>query len=302
MPSPFFGKTLRFGLRWLEGKSVGSDIDAGFKALADDIEQVDQGHADYLQAGVVDSTDWSFIASINGGTGVLASTGATGGTAWLPDPIISGALMRSITPSAVLAGLKVPVSGELPTSGKYTRTTFELTPSEWGGTAIVSVRSLGERSSQAEAEAISVGAQAGKIKIRDVIVKNTAGAYSIVAQFDARIYATQIIGDTQVVEGRALVGTEDKYASQVTRVYGTKYLPNATRRTEVSLTVEKISEEGKLGMQIFVGGTVIAFPWLTKAAVGDTLTHSFTCNPGEEWEVRAGVGETATIRSSYREL
>lgn len=144
-----------------------------------------QGYQDLLQAGVIASTDWSFTANINSGTGALGSTGTTGGTAWLPDPVISGALMRSVTTPATLSGL-APTP---PLTTKYVSVGFELAPSIWGGAATVSVKTGIEKNTEAEAIAAPAATTAGKIKIRDVVIKNTAGVYSIAAPRDRRPWA-----------------------------------------------------------------------------------------------------------------
>lgn len=51
MPSPFFGTTSRYGLRKLLGTSNISDVDAGFAALADDIDGKLTGYSEGTHAG-----------------------------------------------------------------------------------------------------------------------------------------------------------------------------------------------------------------------------------------------------------
>jgi hypothetical protein len=155
------------------------------QAVAVALDTENRGEIDFLQAGVVASSDWNFTAAMeNSATCALESTGTTGGVAWLPLTAIG--LVRSVTSAAKLKALVPP---SLPSSGKYLSIGFELTPSTSGAPATASLHSGAEKASQAEAEAAPPAATAGKIKIRDVVVKNTGGVYSIVAQRDRRPWA-----------------------------------------------------------------------------------------------------------------
>ncbi len=147
------------------------------------IDNTDLGYEDFLQAGVVRSTDWSFTANIVGGTGTLGSTASVGGIAWLSDPVLSGGLMRTVTIPATLSGLVPPSK---PATGKFMTIGFELTPATWNGSAEVSLVSGIEKSTEAEAKAAPPPVTSGKIRIRDVVVHNTSGTYSIVVQYDRR--------------------------------------------------------------------------------------------------------------------
>jgi hypothetical protein len=191
VPSPFYELSKRFGLHRLLGTSNVHDIGTGFQSLGADIDNINHGHQDFLQAGVVSESDWSFATAtltINGG-GEIGTTFGTGGVAWLPDPVIPGALMRSVTVPVKLSGLKPT----LPLSGKFVTVDLELTPSTWGAAATVSVKTGTEKTSQAEAEAAPPATTTGKIKICDVVVHNTAGVYSIVAQRDRRPWASGLL-------------------------------------------------------------------------------------------------------------
>lgn len=138
--------------------------------------------SDVYQAGVVASTDWTPGAgTVNSSTGVLQMT-TFGGAAWLPGAV-SG-LIRTFTGLATVTGLKPPV---LPGNGKYLNVGVELTVS--GSEATVSVVSGPEEASEAEALAHPAAVSAGKTRVRDVIVLNTAGVYSIVKERDRRPWA-----------------------------------------------------------------------------------------------------------------
>jgi len=186
VPSPFYDTSSRLGLRMLKGESLISDIDSGFRALAEGMDGMNEGHQDFLQAGVVRSTDWAFAATINSGTGALGSEGVTGGVAWLPDPVVSGALMRTVATPARLENL---TTGGLPTSGKYTAISYALEATKWGAAPNKGVVPGVQKNTQAEAEAAFPALGPGVISIRDIVVKNTAGVYSIVFGRDRRPWA-----------------------------------------------------------------------------------------------------------------
>ncbi len=143
-----------------------------------------QSQTDLFQPGVVVSTDWSFVATINPATAGLGSEAATGGSAWTFTE--AGGLVRTFTPTAKLEGL-VPTK---PAAGKYVTVGFELKAAEEG--AIVTVVSGVAQASQALAEANSPAVSANHIRIRDVVVLNTAGVYSIVSQTDRRTNALKV--------------------------------------------------------------------------------------------------------------
>lgn len=153
------------------------------------IDKVNTGEQDYMQPGVVSSEDWSFTATINSATGELGSETATGGVAWLPGPSEASRLMRSVTTAAKLEKLKAPL---LPAAGFYMTIGFELTATAWGSSATVSLVSGNEYSTQGAAEEHSPSTTPGKLRIRDVVVENAAGVYSIVVHKDRRAMASPV--------------------------------------------------------------------------------------------------------------
>jgi len=159
---------------------------ANMAAIAGAVDAANTGEVDFLQAGVVQASDWSFVAGMeNSATCALNSTGATGGVAWLPSAAIG--LVRSVTATAALKALK---PGSLPGPGKYLTVGFELTPATWGAAATVSVVSGVEQATQKLAEENSPAVTAGKARVRDVVILNTAGVYSIVSQTERRARST----------------------------------------------------------------------------------------------------------------
>jgi microcystin-dependent protein len=164
------------------GKDLIPEGPAEMQAIATALDAENRGEVDFLQAGVVQATDWSFTAKLeNTATCALESTATTGGVAWLPLTAIG--LVRSVTTAAKLKALK-PAS--LPSPSKYMTVGFELTPSTSGAAATVSVVSGAEQTTQALAEAHSPAITAGKARIRDIVILNTAGVYSIASQTERR--------------------------------------------------------------------------------------------------------------------
>jgi microcystin-dependent protein len=174
--------TTNRGIPYPTGKDLIPEGPAEMQAIAAALDGENRGEIDFLQAGVVQSTDWSFAAKMeNSATCALESTAATGGVAWLPLTAIG--LVRSVTTAAKLKALK-PAS--LPGTGKYLTVGFELTPSTSGAAATVSVVSGTEQTTQALAEAHSPAITAGKARIRDIVILNTSGVYSIASQSERR--------------------------------------------------------------------------------------------------------------------
>jgi microcystin-dependent protein len=174
--------TTNRGIPYPTGKDLVPEGPAEMQAIATALDGENRGEVDFLQAGVVQSTDWSFVAKMeNSATCSLESTATTGGVAWLPLTAIG--LVRSVTTAAKLKALK-PAS--LPSPGKYMTVGFELTPSTSGAAATVSVVSGVEQTTQALAEAHSPAITAGKARVRDIVVLNTAGVYSVISQTERR--------------------------------------------------------------------------------------------------------------------
>lgn len=158
-----------------------NDNFAALVAAAESIGSAAQG-TDVYQAGVVAATDWTPGAgSVNGATGALSFT-AFGGSAWLP--AVAGGLARTFTAAAMVGALNPPL---VPGPSAFVNVGVELTVA--GAAATVSVVSGVEKASEAEAIAAPAATSAGKMRIRDVIVKNTAGVYSIVKERDRRPWA-----------------------------------------------------------------------------------------------------------------
>jgi hypothetical protein len=162
-----------------------SEVMANFNALREAVEGVGAAAsgADVYQAGVIASTDWV----VSGKEVTAASTGrvtlTAGGAAWLPGP--SGSLVRTFTPEGeVLKAVKPPA---LPAPGGYMAVGIEITAS--GSEAAASVVSGVEKVSAAEALAAPPAVTAGKLRLFDLILLNTAGAYSNANGRDRRRWA-----------------------------------------------------------------------------------------------------------------
>jgi hypothetical protein len=160
-----------------------------FKKLATEIDEVNQGHHDFLQAGVIESTDWQFTSEVTA-AGEIQSAANTGGKAWVPDPVLgTKVLMRTEAAlgSGVVHGLK---PGSLPAAGKFLTVGVELTGTTWNAAPTVSVVSGVEKTTEAEAIAAPPAVTAGKIRIKNVTLKNTSGVYSQVGEEDVRSWSS----------------------------------------------------------------------------------------------------------------
>lgn len=155
------------------------------------VDNVNQGQQDFLQPGIVGSPSWSFTATINTSTGAISSEASVAeSVAWLPDPVISGALMRSSTTAGAITGIG---PSKLPVSGKYISAAVEITPGHWGGPATVTVHSsTEEKSTEAEAKEHPPATTSGKLQIRRFIIHYSGTIYSIgfQSQEDLRPWAT----------------------------------------------------------------------------------------------------------------
>jgi len=153
------------------------------------IANLNEGQIDYLQAGIVSSTDWSFTAAINSGTGELSSEGEVAESlAWLPDPVLGTgkALMRTVTPKGAISP-RALTTGSLPASGKYSAVAYELSAGAgWDGAATVTTHAGAAQSSLSNAEENLPAPATGKIQVLMAYVLNTSGTYSIVGHQDVR--------------------------------------------------------------------------------------------------------------------
>jgi hypothetical protein len=93
---------------------------------------------------------------------------------------------------------------------------------------------------------------------------------------------------------------ETTYGARTERTPNTEYEPNATRMTSVVLSY---THAEKAGMEVFVGGELIATPEVgdTEIATLITASISFLVGPGEKWKAKC-FPAGGTLRSSYRSL
>lgn len=164
----------------------GTQVNENFAAIVAAVEGVGAASsgADVYQAGVLASTDWKLPSqepSFNTATGAI-SYAAAGGAAWLPGP--SGGLVRTFVAPGAAGPLKPPV---LPGPSGYVCAGLELTAS--GAGALLSVVSGAEQVSEAAALAASPAVSAGKVRLYDAVVLNTAGVYSNPSYRDRRPWA-----------------------------------------------------------------------------------------------------------------
>lgn len=142
------------------------------------------GTGELVSSGVTSNSDWNNGGTINSGTGAISTGGAWGGVAWIGVPPV-----RTITPN-----VKMPetVPPSLPASGKYMVVGVELSaPNGPNAPAAINLVSGAEFATQAEAEALSASPAltAKHLRIKDLIILNTAGVYSIARSNDRRASA-----------------------------------------------------------------------------------------------------------------
>lgn len=160
-------------------------VNENLQKLAAAIEGIGGASAgtDAYQAGVVTPADWALSsAAVNGATGALHLSFPGEDDAWLPGP--AGGLVRTFVAIAEYGGLIPPV---LPGPGGFVCVGVELTAS--GASAVPSVVSGAEQVTEAAAIAAPPAISSGKMRVRDIVVKNTAGTYSIVKERDRRPWA-----------------------------------------------------------------------------------------------------------------
>ena len=260
------------------------------KALTKGRDEVNVGEKDYLQAGVVEASDWSFTSEVTG-AGAVQSAAPTGGKAWVPDPVLgTSVLMRSNVAlgSGVVHGL---TPSPLPGSGKYLTVGLELTGSTWNGAPVVSLVSGAEKATEAEAIAVPPAVTSGKIRIKNITIKNTAGTYSQVHEAEARQWATggeaaagsvaegkiaseavvtgkikalavttakiaaEAVTDAKVAAGRALLGTENGYHAQAAYGFNEPHTCSSTRMSFLSVSVAFAERRAEIiECKLFIGG------------------------------------------------
>lgn len=177
-------------------------VDENFAALVAALEAVGAAASgtDVYQAGVVKSTDWrsGLPPTIIGGTGVVTLT-LEGGAAWLPNV---GGLTRTFREVQTYTALVPPV---LPGPSGFIAVGVELTAA--GAGAVLSLVSGAEQTTEALALANPPAVSNGKIRLRDLIVKNTAGTYSIVKDRDRRPWALGFYAQQKRTSGTISLGT-----------------------------------------------------------------------------------------------
>lgn len=125
--------------------------------------------------------------TINGGTGKVTVGGTTGdGVVWIES---GGALVYTASTFAGIGATPL-TPPSLPAAGKYMSVSVQLAVGAGAGAEAVASLVCGvEKATEAEALAAPAALVGGRARLVDLIVKNTAGVYSIVAQRDRRPWA-----------------------------------------------------------------------------------------------------------------
>ncbi len=261
--------------------AASAQVNENFSALAKAIDGIGTAStaSDVYQTGVLESTDWTPGAvEVTGGTGEIKLT-TFGGAAWVPGPV-SG-LVRTFTTPASYTGLKPPV---LPGVGGYIMVGIELTAS--GAMATVSVVSGAEQVSEAEALAHSPAVSAGKIRVLDVVLKNTAGTYSKVTSVDRR---TQALGKAPtlplVKRNLASVTANSGELVAMEKAASTLITPAAVAGAWFGVYCFGTSCKVKAATGIFYGDFVLLSP--NELTLTQDQHVTFECD-GANWGIIAG--------------
>lgn len=157
-----------------------ADIGAATAAQAVALEAgyQDFGVGGQFGDGVFYSSDWQVTATINSATAAIGSSGTVGFNARV------AGIRTKTNPLITISGLIPP---SLPASGQFMSVGLQLGAlNGFNGVATPSVVSGVAKATEAEALAAPAGPQGSRLRIKDIIIKNTAGVYSIVAQRDRR--------------------------------------------------------------------------------------------------------------------
>lgn len=169
------------------GEDFVSEGPEDFLALAQALDGENAGEVDFLSAGVPSNTSFATIVSMENSATCALSVENCFGVAWLPSEVAG--LVRTVTQNSFTPTHLKPES--LPAPGKYMNVALALsaaTPA-WGVGATVSVVSGEQKNTQQHAEEEPATLSSSQYRVRDIIILNTAGVYSIVESFDRRIIA-----------------------------------------------------------------------------------------------------------------
>jgi len=229
-----------------------ADISAASTAQ---LEAAEKSMSDVLAPGILASPmgegsvgDWHVGAiSINGATGVMAITSASGGPhlAW----IRSGAmLMRTVTPSALFTGITPP---SLPAVGKYMTVGVHLVPGIFGSAATVAAVSGPENATEGGALVASPPLVAERVRICDILIKNTGGVYSVILLRDRRPWARGF-------HSRTGFGVKETGSTSQTLIFGSpiraEIQQSAANMQSILTGVLKLSAAAQVNIWIAVNG------------------------------------------------
>lgn len=271
----------------------GQQVDENFAALVAAVEGIAfaASGSDAYQAGVVKAEDWrsGLPPTIAGGTGVVKLT-LEGGSAWLPDP--AGGLTRTF--QEVAEYVLPPTS--LPGPGGFMAVGVEIAAAGTG--AVVGTVAGAEQVSEALALANPAATSVGKVRVRDLIVENTAGVYSIVKDRDRRPWAlgVSVVQHSGESFQRLTAGTNELIAGTFTR---RRVEVGASGLIRVSLTVPewRVTTSAKLSVVVDGVSTVIASANATGEYPVGTIAVPLSVGAGSHliaWSHTAG-GESFVV-------
>jgi hypothetical protein len=227
---------------------------------------------DVFQAGVVQQSDWAMTPTIVSGTGVLGSAGSVGGVAWVNS---GAALVRTVKVPAALSGIVPP---SLPASGKFRSIGLQLAASTFGNAPTLSAVAGSEVTTEAEALANPAAPVANRVRIIDIIVKNTAGVFSIATSRDRRPWAA----GARALAGAAVEKTTTSTSFVAIDTTNLSLRVECTGRPMILLSqfsvFSSITAEGALGF-LMDGGTVSGAGRFSVGTGEETITFEVETTP-----------------------
>lgn len=192
--------------------------------------------------GIYRNSDFSFSPTINSATGELIAASVSGNAK------ISG--VRTHTGVPITLGLIPP---SLPAASQFMSVLIQAAAANgFGNAAVLSLLSGVAKATEAEALAAPAAPSAKNMRIKEVIIKNTAGVYSIVATRDRRPWA------------RGYYNSQNTFS--ITSVKTTAFVPLYQQRAETgqplvvraNIPGESGSGGDELTLRVSVNGSVVS--------------------------------------------
>lgn len=277
---------------------LAGDAPDGATQTNDVAYQLDQlaSAQDTVQAGVVGPTDgnWASHASLNASTGALSGTGGPGGLAWVPTA--AGLLVRGAIPTSFSA---ITPAG-LPANGKFATIGIDLVAAARGAAHTIALSAKGTDQTTSDlALANPPATAAGRVRLRDYVILNTAGVYTSIAERDRRPWAggaIATIGPTSAASPTATVFTVLGGSVRLEITTGLVIAQWSMKPNSASTTIQLQTGVNLDAAGSFLGGTqntVTVTTSSTAPAAGLAVISGLS--PGSHLFSIAGLTDTGTI-------